>query len=418
VARIIHVCPRYLPARGGAEAFFAKLGEALASRGDAVSVWTTDAPTVRGFTVPGAPRLPAGPERIGGVEVRRFPVRYLPGQRWTRTAAHWLPFGTRWKCDTLRWTPYVPSMTRAAAQSDERVDLVHAGGLPYSSVLYAGVRLAERTGARLVVSPFTHLPRPGSTGGLMRQAYLSPLNVRLLARADRVFVQTALEGRVLAEAGLCADRQTLIGLGVDPEETTGGHRDRARAGWGVGPDTVVIGHLANKSWDKGTVDLLDAAERLWAQGRTFSLVLAGPEMPNFTQRWQRAAFRDRVVNLPELSDDERRDFFAGLDVFALPSYVESFGLSPLEAALNGAAVIAYNHGGPGEIFQHDVSALLPSPGDLDALAGALDRLVRDSTARTRLASAARNVALAHPWLRALEAAVGACDQVLRGRRTG
>src|ERR1700730_9207490 len=105
MAHIVHVCPRYWPAHGGVELFFAKISEALADRGDSVSVWTTDAVTVQGFTSSSTPRLSPGPELVHLVDVRRFAVRYVPVQRYVRTAAHWLPFGTRWKCDTLRWTP-------------------------------------------------------------------------------------------------------------------------------------------------------------------------------------------------------------------------------------------------------------------------------------------------------------------------
>ena len=82
----------------------------------------------------------------------------------------------------------------------------------------------------------------------------------------------------------------------------------------------------------------------------FRLVLAGPAMPGFEGRLSLMSERGRVIDLPQLNEQERRDFFAAIDVFALPSYVESFGLSALEAAWCGAAVIAYDHGGPGEIL--------------------------------------------------------------------
>jgi hypothetical protein len=52
------------PARGGVESFFRRLSEHLASRGDNVEVWTTDASTVRAFTAAGDARLPAGLEPI------------------------------------------------------------------------------------------------------------------------------------------------------------------------------------------------------------------------------------------------------------------------------------------------------------------------------------------------------------------
>ena len=206
MASIVHICPRYAPARGGVEAYFSRLSDALVGRGDCVSVWTTDASTVRALTNRPPVRLPPFPDALDGVRLRRFPVRYFPAHRLLRTAAHLLPFGTRWRADTLRWTPLVPTMTKAAATTHERVDLVHVAALPYSSLIFAGVRLAEHTGARLIVSPFTHVPAPGRVGRLMRRAYLSPLNLSLLSRAHRLCAQTASEQRALVEAGLSADR--------------------------------------------------------------------------------------------------------------------------------------------------------------------------------------------------------------------
>jgi glycosyltransferase involved in cell wall biosynthesis len=413
MARIVHVCPMYYPARGGVEQFFLRLSEHLVTLGHDVAVWTTDARVVRGFTSPAEPRFPAADERLNGVRVRRFPVRHLPAQRVVRTAAHVLPFGERWKCDTLRWTPWVPSMTRAAGRPDPPPDLVHAAGLPYSSLLFAGVRLAERSAAPLIISPFTHVPPPG---GRLNRAYLSPLNLGLMSRADRLFVQTELESRTLSAAGLIDPPKTIVGLGVDPGECVGGNRQRFREAHKLKDDVVLVGHLGNKSRDKGTIDLIEASERLWRRNVPFVLVLAGSEMPAFTRRLAQARFSDRIVNLGQLSDDERKDFFAAIDVFALPSYVESFGLSPLEAALNGVPVVAYALGGPAAIFSDDVDALLPPPGELDTLAAALERLILERPERRRLGERGAAVAGTYSWSRALDRATEAYEALLRPPR--
>ena len=413
MARIVHVCPMYFPARGGVEQFFLRLSEHLAKQGHDVTVWTTDARVVRGFTSPAEPRFPKADEHLNGVRVRRFPVRHVPAQRFLRTAAHVLPFGVRWKCDTLRWTPWVPSMTREAGRSDRPADLVHAAGLPYSSLLFAGVRLAERSTARLIISPFTHVPPPG---GRMNRAYLSPLNIGLMSRADRIFVQTEFESRALSAAGLVDTPKTIVGLGVDPGECVGGNRQRFREAHKLKDDVVVVGHLGNKSQDKGTVDLLDAAERLWSRNVPFMLVLAGSEMPAFTRRMAQARFPERIVNLGQLSDEERKDFFAAIDVFALPSYVESFGLSPLEAALNGVPVVAYALGGPEAIFTNEVNALLAPPGNLGRLAETLERLILQQSERRRLGEQGAAVASTYSWSRALDRATEEYDALLRSPR--
>src|SRR5262249_31498853 len=149
--------------------------------------------------------------------------------------------------------------------------------------------------------------------------------------ADRIFVQTELEYEALRARGFPADQLVLQGLGVDPGDCTGGHRQDARTNWGVAPDDIVVGHLANLSAEKGTIDLLHAAQRAWQQGSHFPLVLAGPAMPNFRRFWKNYPFAERVRCLGVLTEQQKRDFFAGIDLFALPSRSDSFGLVLLEA---------------------------------------------------------------------------------------
>jgi glycosyltransferase involved in cell wall biosynthesis len=415
MAYVVHVCPRYAPARGGVELFFSKVSEDLARRGHRVSVWTTDAATVGAFTSQSGQPLRPVRETIRGVEVQRFPVRYLPAHKYVRTAAHLLPFGTRWKCDTLRWTPWVPALTRAAGHRLQQVDLVHVAGLPYSSVLLAGVRLAKRVSAPLVISPFTHVPPPGSLDRSIRRAYLSPLNVGLMARADRLFVQTGYEGCVLKDAGLSTIRQSVVGLGVDAADCTGGDRLRFRRAHALSDSDVVVGHLANKSWDKGTLDLLDAMESLWDRGARIALGLAGSEMRSFSERWPRVRHRERIVNLGVISDLERRDFFAAIDVFALPSYVESFGVSPLEAGLNRVPVVAYAHGGPAQLFRDDVNALLVPVGQIPKLADATWRLTSDPSARQHLGAEGQRLAQQYSWTRVFDIVAAEYEALLRRR---
>jgi glycosyltransferase involved in cell wall biosynthesis len=416
MAHIVHVCPRYDPARGGVELFFSKVSEALARRGHRVSVWTTDAATVAGFTSPGGRPLRPAQETIRGIDIRRFPVRYLPAHKYIRTAAHLLPFGTRWKCDTLRWTPWVPALTRMASHPPQPIDLVHVAALPYSSILLAGVRLAQQACARLVISPFTHVPPPASVDRTVRRAYLSPLNIDLLARADRLFVQTEHEARVLEAAGLSTVRQSVVGQGVDAADCTGGDRRGFRRAHALSDSDVVVGHLGNKSWDKGTLDLLDAMASVWDRGARTALVLAGSEMRSFAERWPHVRHRERIVNLGVISDSERRDFFAAIDIFALPSYVESFGISALEAALNRVPVVAYAHGGPAHIFRDNVNALLAPVGQIPELRDAICRLTSDTSARQRLGGEGQRLARTYSWTRVFDIVMTEYEALLRTER--
>jgi glycosyltransferase involved in cell wall biosynthesis len=147
---------------------------------------------------------------------------------------------------------------------------------------------------------------------------------------------------------------------------------------------VVIGHLANNSAEKGTIDLLRAAQVLWQRGRRFHLVLGGPEMPNFRRFWSRFTPSGPIQRLGILDDGEKRDFFAGIDVFALPSRSDSFGLVLLEAWANGVPNVAYRAGGVADLIRDGDDGLLVRCGSIDALADALERLIVDAELRRRL----------------------------------
>jgi glycosyltransferase involved in cell wall biosynthesis len=158
----------------------------------------------------------------------------------------------------------------------------------------------------------------------------------------------------------------------------------------VAEDEVVVGHLANNSEEKGSVDLLRAAELAWQAGHRFRVLLAGPEMPNFRCFWPTFGPTELVRRLGVLDDEQKRDFFAGLDLFALPSRSDSFGLVLLEAWCNGLANVAYRAGGVAEVIRHEQDGLLVRCGDVGGLAAALVRLVGDAAERRRLGDAGRS----------------------------
>jgi len=387
--RVAHFVQRYPPALGGSEAYFARLGQHLTAAGHRVSVFTTTALDLEAFWSPRGRRLPPGVSREDGVEVRRYaPAWCFRGRRWLLKALSLIPVRP-WQLLTMPCNPLARGMRRDAASADLRFDLVHATAFPYGWVLACGLRLARRLRVPFVITPFLHLGDPDDPRDRSRRAYLSPALSSVLRAADRIFVQTDVERDALLGHGLPAAKLVLQGLGVDADGCTGGDRRRAREGWAAAPDEVVVGHLANNSVEKGTVDLLLAAERAWRAGGRFRLVLAGPEMPSFRAFWRGYATRERVTRLGAVDESGKRDFFAGLDVFAMPSRSDSFGLVFLEAWANGLPNLAYRAGGVPGVIRHGEDGLLVPQGNVAGLADALRQLAEDSALRVRMGEAGR-----------------------------
>lgn len=395
--RVAHFVQRYPPALGGSEAFFARLSRHLAGAGDTVTVFTTAALDLEAFWSPRARCLPPGRAQCDGVEVRRYLPRRWPGRRHLLKALSFLPH-RQWQCLTMPCNPICPDMWSEAGRTADQFDIVHATAFPYAFPIACALRLARRQKVPFVLTPFLHLGDPDDPDDRTRRAYLTPALRSLIDQADAVFVQTGVERNALATLGTDSRKLILLGMGVNPSECTGGDRERARREWGVGGEEIVIGHLANLSVEKGSVDLLKAVERCWARSCRFRLVLAGPEMPNFRSFWETFGDADRVRRLGVLSEDQKRDFFAGIDLFALPSRSDSFGLVILEAWANGIPSVAYRAGGVAGVIRHEQDGLLVRCGDVDGLAHALAHSSEDGGARRRLgACGRRRVATEFRW---------------------
>ena len=411
--RVAHFVHRYPPALGGAEAYFARLSRYLVSQGHAVTVFTTTALDLEAFWSRRGRCLPAGRQLEDGVDVRRFALWRLPLHRVVLKAASLLPYRP-WQCWTVSCNPIACGMVRAASNADETFDIVHATAFPYGWPLACARRLARRLRVPFLLTPFLHLGDPDDSDDRTRAGYTSPALMSLSRDADRLFVQTEGERQALLERGIPTERLILQGMGLDAESCTGGDREHARKAWGIGSEEVVIGHLANLSHEKGSVDLLSAVQVAWNEGARFRLVLAGQEMPNFRRFWQSYPAQDRVLRLGVLDSEQKKDFFAGMDVFALPSRSDSFGLVLLEAWANGVPNIGYRAGGVPWVIQNEADGLLVKCGDITVLAQALRRLADDKPLRHRLGAAGRErTRTEFRWEEKLEIVLRAYREVTR-----
>lgn len=380
--RVAHFIHRYPPALGGAEAYFARLSRYLVAQGDEVTVFTSTADALPAFWDRSARQFRPGETWLDGVRVRRFRLLHVPlAHRYVFKALSLLPL-PRWQALTMPANPITPEMLNI----EGRFDLVHATAFPYSFPLACGRRLADRLGVPFVLTPFLHLGNPDDPLDRTRRAYTRPALLELARRADALFVQTEGERDVFVGRKVAPSRIIVQGLGVEPGECTGGDRLRVRQAWDVG-DAVVIGHLANNSIEKGTVDLLRAAQRVWAKGSRCVVVLAGPRMPNFDAFWQRFRPAGEVRLLGVLDAQQKRDFFAGIDVFALPSRSDSFGLVLPEAWANGVPCVVVRAGGLPWVVRDGVDGIVTPCGNLDALADGLMRLEGDAASRHRMGAA-------------------------------
>lgn len=99
----------------------------------------------------------------------------------------------------------------------------------------------------------------------------------------------------------------------------------------------------------------------------------------------------QVRALGKLPQNELRHWMAEAVIYALPARYEPFGLSALEAALSGCALVLGDIASLREVWQD--AALFVPPDDHEALASTLQNLIDDEPQRTAMSERARVHAL-------------------------
>ena len=102
----------------------------------------------------------------------------------------------------------------------------------------------------------------------------------------------------------------------------------------------------------------------------------------------RFALGDRVTIDGAISQQALDAHYASADVFVLASRFEGYGMAYAEAIAHGLPVVGTTGGAIPETAPSS-AALLAPPGDVEAFAAAMRRLIEDTAERARLAAGAR-----------------------------
>jgi len=198
----------------------------------------------------------------------------------------------------------------------------------------------------------------------------------------------AVRARVLA-AGVPEERVTLVHEGIDlaPWQGIRAGRDAARAALGLPPDAVVVTCAATLRPRKGQRVLIDAFAALAPRFERALLVLAGrgSDRAALEAHVARAGLGARV-RLPG-AVSPMQPLYAASDVFCMPSFHEGLSNACLEASAAGLPLVVTSVGGLPEIVAHGVTGEVVPPGDVAALAAALERMLADPDLRARCGAA-------------------------------
>ncbi|ABS26832.1 glycosyl transferase group 1 [Anaeromyxobacter sp. Fw109-5] len=233
--------------------------------------------------------------------------------------------------------------------------------------------------------------------GLRRRLLLSvekltaALSTRVLC-VSRSLAEVAMRDGIAPPAKLGVVLSGSIN-GVDTARfapPTQAERQAARRALGLPADARVIGFVGRVTREKGIVELEAAWRTLRRDLPDVRLVLVGPlERQDPVPPAVAASLRNdpRVLMVGFEWDTPR--YFRAMDVLALPSYREGFGVVSIEAAAMGLPVVASRIPGCLDAVLDGVTGTLVRPGDDRALCSALLAYLADPELRARHGEAGR-----------------------------
>jgi len=149
---------------------------------------------------------------------------------------------------------------------------------------------------------------------------------------------------------------------------------------------------------KGLDILLRAFELLAAQRPALRLLVAGPGDLDDVRSRVPETFRDRLILLGQVSQEDKARFYHSVDVFCAPNTGgESFGVVLIEAMAAGAPIVASDLDAFQFVLRGGRAGELFPAGDPAALAAAASRLLDDPALRVRLSAAATDAVRAYDW---------------------
>jgi glycosyltransferase involved in cell wall biosynthesis len=388
--RILHITPDYYPAMGGGELYIKEISERLAWRGHDVTVLAMNS---RGLSGGNGDRLKAR-EVFNRVKVTRLNNTYKLHERLLgMRGAHRL-LGLALNRDRLKMLSISPWSLRAflftlRAQADV-VGVVnwYHGSLAYQTGVARDIRDFVFVGI-----PLFHTEREWAH---------SPLFSQILERCDALAVMTEHEKRFV-EHRSSQRKAHVVGAGVDPSLFANADARQIRIQYGIG-DSPLVGYVGRMSASKGVVTLIEAMRIVWWNDPSVRLLLAGsglPSSPRCDDEIRRVfaglseAERSRIICISRFNDDEKASIFTALDVFAMASVAESFGIAYLEAWMCRKAVIGSRIGSTEYVIHDRVDGALVTPEDPEDLAKSIVRLLSDHEARDRMGRAGHAKTLAH-----------------------
>lgn len=208
-----------------------------------------------------------------------------------------------------------------------------------------------------------------------------------LAHARHIIVTSPATRRLLARDYAVADDDMTVVLPGSERIETGPPRHND----GIVSLLAVGSLVPRKGYDVLIAALATMKELRWRLAIAGDATRDKATAAKLSAQIVDAGLSDRIRLLGAVSDDALVSLYREADAFVLASRFEGYGMAYAQALAHSLPVIATRAGAIPDTVPQE-AALFVAPDNVNDLAGALRRLIRDARLRERLSEGARNAA--------------------------
>ena len=227
---------------------------------------------------------------------------------------------------------------------------------------------------------------------------------RAMNRADAILTSTEEEkGDVTRLYGVSDEKVTVIPGGVNLDLFSPGDKETSRRALGIEEPKVILS-VGRMELLKGIDILVGALPLMFDLANTRLVVVGGVlgndrEVKRLKAIAQAFGVLDRVTFAGSVDHEDLPLYYNAADVFAMPSYHESFGLAALEAMACGVPVVASRVGGLRTFVTNGVTGYLIPWHCPEPFAQRLEVILNNPALRASMGQVARETAESLGWRR-------------------
>lgn len=353
--KVLQVCPRFSPFRGGIATHVEELTKNLIALGVDVEVYTTD------------------------------PEGRLPSKE-TRNSMKL----TRFRSYTLNDLYFFSPGLYLAMKKLENIDIVHVHNYQDFSALAAS-ETKRNYRKPMIFTPHFHPIGASKLRTIGKRIYAALVGERIFQNSDAVIAVSKYEKHLLSESfHLNEESVSYIPNGINVENCG----PLARTHKSVEKSILYVGRLEKY---KGVQFLIRAFQKVKETEKTSRLLIVGEG--SFKKKLIALAddlgLRSHVYFLGNVSNLELSNLYSRSSLFVMPSEYEAFCITLVEAMSYGLPVIATKVGGMSELIGRNSRGLLIDyPPDIEKLAELEMSLLDDSSFSNKIGQTARDYVLA------------------------